>query len=32
MGLSGEQELLLIVDDDPDIRSLSHRFLLATNG
>ena len=32
MGLSGAQELLLIVDDDPDIRSLSSRFLLATNG
>ena len=32
MGLSSEQELLLIVDDDPDIGSLSRRFLLATNG
>ena len=32
MGLSGERELLLIVDDDPGIRSPSRRFLLATNG
>ena len=32
MGLSSVQELLLIVDDDPDIRSLSCRSLLATNG
>ena len=32
MGLSGEQELLLIVDEGPDIRSVSRHFLLATNG